>query len=149
MKSIWMVLLMLMMGSLPAWAALGEYEGSVSVDQQAMKSADHIQSFAAYKVHQLTVSNGTIVREYVSPKGMVFGIAWQAAFMPDMHQLLGNYLTAFQTATPAQTKSRRMRSIIVTTDDFVFVNNGRLRFWKGCAYVPSLMPSNVSAEVVR
>jgi len=149
MKRILTVLLMLMMGSVPAWATLGQIEGSVSVDQQHLRSEDLVQSFQAYKVHQLTTTNGTIVREYVSPKGLVFGVAWQAPFMPDMHQLLGDYVTALQSATQAQTQIQRRRSLIIKTNDFVFLSAGRLRFYTGRAYVPSMIPGNVSVEVVK
>jgi len=149
MKRILTVLLMLMMGSVPAWATLGQIEGTVSVDQQHLRSEDLVQSFQAYKVHQLTTTNGTIVREYVSPKGLVFGVAWQAPFMPDMHQLLGDYVTALQSATQAQTQIQRRRSLIIKTNDFVFVSAGRLRFYTGRAYVPSMIPGNVSVEVVK
>ena len=149
MKRILTVLLMLMMGSVPAWATLGQIEGSVSVDQQHLRSEDLVQSFQAYKVHQLTTTNGIIVREYVSPKGLVFGVAWQAPFMPDMHQLLGDYVTALQSATQAQTQIQRRRSLIIKTNDFVFLSAGRLRFYTGRAYVPSMIPGNVSVEVVK
>ena len=140
---------MLMIASVPGWAALGQYEGSVSVDRQVMKSEDHVQALQAYRIHQLTTTNGIMVREFVSPAGMVFGVTWGGKFMPDLRQLLGSYVTNLQTATPAQTQIRHMRGITVKTDDFVFTNFGRMRVWTGSAYVPSLVPSNVSAEVVR
>lgn len=149
MKSILTALLMLMMGSFPAWATLGQIEGSVNVDQQHLRSEDLVKTLQSYKIHQLTTTNGVVVREYVSPKGLVFGVAWQAPFMPDMHQLLGDYVTTLQTATKAQTQILHHRSLIVKTNDFVFVNAGRLRFFTGRAYVPSLIPSNVSVEVVK
>ena len=96
MKSILTALLMLMMGSFPAWATLGQIEGSVNVDQQHLRSEDLVKTLQSYKIHQLTTTNGVVVREYVSPKGLVFGVAWQAPFMPDMHQLLGDYVTTLQ-----------------------------------------------------
>ena len=73
----------------------------MSVDQQYLRSEDRVQAFQAYKVHQLTSANGTIIREYVSPKGLVFGVTWQGPFMPNMHQLLGSYVTNLQTASPS------------------------------------------------
>jgi len=149
MKTTLRVLLILTLGSVPAWAALGQYEASVSADQQYMKSEDHVQVFQAYKVHTLTTPNGTTVREYVSPQGLVFGLSWTGRFMPDLHQLLGNYETNLQTATPAQTQIRHLRGLTVKTSDFVYTNFGVMRMWKGSAYVPSLVPSNVSVEVVR
>jgi len=149
MKNILRVLLILTLGTVPAWAVLGQYESSVSVDQQYLRSADSVQAFQDYKVHQLTTANGTIIREYVSSKGLVFGVAWQARFMPNMQQLLGSYVTKLQTASRTQTQVQHLRGLIVKTDDFVFVNGGHMRFWRGSAYVPSLVPSNVSVEVVR
>jgi hypothetical protein len=149
MKNILRVLLVLILGAVPAWAALGQYESSVSADQQYLQSEDRVQAFQGYKVHQLTTATGTIVREYISPKGLVFGVAWQAPFMPNMQQLLGSYVTKLQTASRTQTQVRHLRGLTVKTDDFVFVNGGHMRFWRGSAYVPSLVPSNVSVEVVR
>ena len=146
---IWGLLLMLVVGTAPAWAVLGQYESSVSVDQQYLVSKDYVQAFPGYKVHQLTTAKGTVVREYISPQGLVFGIAWQAQFMPDMRQLLGSYETNLETATKAQTQVRHLRSLIVRTTDFVFVSSGHLRFWRGSAYAPNLVPNNVSVEVVR
>ena len=149
MRTIVQTILLVTLGSIPTWAALGQYEGSVSADQEFMKGQDRVQAFQAYKVHQITTANGTTIREYVSPKGLVFGVSWQAQFMPDMQQLLGNYVTNLQSASPAQTQIRHLRGLSVKTSDFVFVNGGHMRFWSGHAYVPSLLPSNVSAGVVR
>jgi len=147
--AIWGFLLTLTMGTAPAWAVLGQYESSVSVDQRYLVSNDNVQAFQGYKVHQLTTAKGTVVREYISPQGLVFGITWQARFMPNMQQLLGSYATDLQTATRAQTQTRHLRGLIVRTSDFVYANSGHMRFWRGSAYVPSLVPTNVSVEVVR
>jgi len=149
MKNILGVVLIMTLGTVPAWAVLGQYESSVSVDQQTLRSEDYVQAFQGYKVHQLTTPNGTMIREYVSPQGLVFGVAWQAPFMPDMTQLLGSYVTNLQTASRTQTQTRHLRGIIVRTNDFVIVSSGQMRHWRGNAYVPSLVPSNVSVEVVR
>jgi len=146
---IWGFLLTLTLGTAPGWAVLGQYESSVSVDQRYLVSNDNVQAFQGYRVHQLTTAKGTVVREFITPQGLVFGIAWQAPFMPNMQQLLGSYATSFETATRAQTQVRHMRGLIVRTSDFVFANSGHMRFWRGSAYVPSLVPNNVSVEVVR
>jgi hypothetical protein len=142
------VLLTLILATAPAWAALGEYESSVSLDQQALRSEDRVQTFQAYKVHELTSANGTIVREYVSPEGKVFGIAWKGHFAPDMRQLLGPSYAEFQQALQSRAP-RRGAPLIVRTDELVFVSAGHMRAYYGHAYVPSLVPSNISAEVVR
>lgn len=149
MKNTLGVLIFLMLGSIPAWATLGQYESSVSLDQKQMRSQDRVRALQAYKVHELKVANGGVVREFISPKGLVFGVSWQGPFMPDLQQLLGTYAADLHTASQNQAMVRRMRGLIVKTTDFVFVSDGRMRLWRGRAYVPSLFPANVSPEVVQ
>jgi hypothetical protein len=143
------LLSVLILGNNPARAGLGQPEASVSTDQVQMKSQDQIQNLQGYKVHQLTSTNGPTVREFVSPQGVVFGVAWQGRFAPDMNQLLGTYVTDLQTATAAQTNVRRLRGLTVKTSNLVYSNFCRMRVCTGSAYVPSLVPNNVSAGVVR
>ena len=142
-------ILLLTGGTIPAWTSLGQPEATVTADQQHLKSEERAQQFQAYKVHELTNSNGTTVREYVSPQGLVFGITWPGRFMPDMNQLLGTYVNNLQTALPTQTKIRRLRSLSVNTSDFVYSNFCRMLVCAGSAYVPSLVPINVFAAVIR
>lgn len=143
------VLLILVLAQMPAWAVLGQTEASVTTDQQRMKTEDRVQTFASYKVHQLTTTNGPTVREYVSPQGVVFGVAWRGRFMPNVNQLLGTYVENLQTATADQTHIQRRRGITVKTGDFVYSNFCHMQNCTGRAYVPAFVPSSVSAEVVR
>lgn len=148
-KTTLSVLLILVLAQIPAWAVLGQSEASVTTDQQRMKSEDRVEVFDSYKVHHLTTTNGPTVREYVTPQGMVFGVAWQGRFMPNMNQLLGTYVNNLQNATPAQTQIRQRRGLTVKTGDFVYTNFCHLQNCTGRAYVPAYVPNNVSAEVVR
>jgi len=146
MKRIWTVLLMLMMGSLPAWAALGEYESSVDLYQQIMGGVDRQEVRQGYHYHEMTTPDGSLVREYVSPQGKVFGVSWQGHSVPNLQQLLGSHMIDLQQG-PRQTVRRRL--LIVRTDKFVFVSSGHMRVFQGHAYVPSLIPSNLGPEVVQ
>jgi hypothetical protein len=139
----------LIMAITPAWATLGQSEATVTSDQLQMKSERRVQVLQDYKVHELTTANGATVREYVSPQGSVFGVTWQGRSTPDMNQLLGTYINNLQTATPAQVKIVPRRGMSVKTKDFVYSNFCRMRTCQGSAYVPSLIPSNVSVEVLR
>jgi hypothetical protein len=147
MKTTFGVLVMLLLGTAPAWAVLGQYESSVSLDQRYLRGQIREEARQGYKLHQITSPDGSIVREYVSPEGKVFGISWQARVMPNLQQLLGSYFPEIQQA--AQSKVRRGGPLIVKKDNFVFVSGGHMRFFRGRAYIPSLLPNNVSAEVVR
>jgi hypothetical protein len=148
-KAILSAVLVLALGSMPAWAGLGQPEASVISDQLHMKSEHRVQDFQAYKVHELANTEGAVVREYVSSEGTVFGISWQGRSTPDMNQLLGNYVNNFQTATRDQTQIRQRRGITIRTNDFVYSNFCRMGVCSGSAYAPKLVPSNVSTEVMR
>jgi len=148
MKTMLGVLLILALGAVPAGAVLGEYESSVSLDQQYLRAEIRVTTAQGYKFHQITTPNGAVVREYISPEGKVFGIAWQGPFIPDLQQLLGSYFTQVQQAAQSRTQ-RRGGPFVVRTNDFVFASGGHMRSYHGSAYVPSLLPKNVPAEVVR
>lgn len=146
MKSIYLMLLMLTMGSLPAWATLGEYESTVIVDQKVIPGEDRQEMRYGYHLHQITSSDGSYVREYVAPSGIVFGVSWQGHAVPNLQQLLGSHMADLQSS-PKRVVPRR--SVLVKTDTFVFVSVGHLRSFQGHAYVPSLIPSNLTPEVVQ
>ena len=148
MKTMSGVLLFLTLGAAPARAVLGEYESSVTLDQQYLRADIRLTTAQGYKFHQITAPSGAMVREYVSPEGKVFGIAWQSPFIPDLQQLLGSYFTQVQQAAQSRTR-RRGGPLVVRASDFVFASGGHMRSFHGSAYVPSLLPRNVSAEVVR
>jgi hypothetical protein len=147
MKSILTVVLMLMMGSLPAWAALGDNVSSVNSDVQALGGQHVMVAKVGYNVHQITLPDGSVVKEFVSSAGWVFGISWTAHFMPNLPQLLGSYLTDLQQGQ--RTNVVRRRAVTIQTDNFVFSSVGHARYFRGRAYVPGLVPPNLTPEVVQ
>jgi hypothetical protein len=148
MRSLLGVLLILLLAAPPLSAALGESESSVNVDRQFLRGQIRQEVRAGYRLHHITDANGTTVREYVSPDGKVFGIAWQGPFVPNMQQLLGKYFVYLQQHAQSQT-GRHGGPLIIRQYDFVFASSGHMRSYRGCAYVPSLLPTNVSPEVVQ
>ncbi len=147
MKRILAVLILLLTMSLPAWSALGDDVSSVDSDLRVLGGKRQITSHAGYSLHQITTSDGSIVKEFASPGGKVFGISWEGKSMPQLQQLLGSYMTEVQTAERKQTVRRR--SVLIQTDDLVFYSSGHLRSFRGHAYVRSLLPGNVTPEVVE
>ena len=147
MKTTLRILLILMMGALPAWAALGEYEGSVSLDQRILRGEIREEVHAGYKLHQIMTSDGAVIREYVSPEGKVFAISWHAHFIPNLQQLLGSYFPRVQQA--ARAKVQRGGPLVINTGDFIYFSGGRMMNFHGSAFVPGLLPKNVTAEAVR
>jgi len=138
---------MLVVGSLPAWGALGGNISSVDADTQALAGKHLMVSKAGYDLHQITTTDGSVVNEFVSPAGVVFGISWQGHSLPNLSQLLGAHLADFQAGRRTNLIPRR--GVTVQTDDFVLTNIGHQRSYRGRAYVPSLIPANLTPEVVQ
>ncbi|MBZ5565016.1 MAG: DUF2844 domain-containing protein [Acidobacteriia bacterium] len=147
MKKLLAVLLLLLLGSAPAWAVLGEHVATVASDQKYLRGEVRATVQQGYSVQQITAADQSVVNEYVSPAGMVFGISWRGTVMPNLQLLLGSYYAQFQQA--AQSRVRRRGPLVLRTDQLVVESGGHLRSFHGRAYVPSLLPRNVSAEVVR
>lgn len=133
-----------------ALAALGGSLGSVLDDQQHMKASLEVRGTDTYTVHEMKAPVGTTVREFVSPDGRVFGVAWQGPFMPDMRQLLGSYFAHFAAAAKAQRESHVGRHPLnIQEPGLVVQTAGHMRAYYGRAYDPELLPMGVSADVVR
>jgi hypothetical protein len=148
MKVLWGMMLILILGAAPGWAALGEPESSVRADGQILRGQIRQEVHPGYRVHQISDASGCVVREYVSPAGKVFGVSWQGPFVPNIQQLLGTYFTYLQQYAQAQT-GRHGGPLIIQKYDFVFVSGGHMRGYHGRAYVPSLLPTNLTPEVVQ
>src|SRR5208282_6048797 len=148
MRTFGGVLLILILGAVPGWAALGEPESSVSADQQILRGQLRDEIHPGYRLHQITDASGSVVREYVTPAGKVFGVSWQGPFVPNMQQLLGSYFPYLQQYAQAQT-GRHGGPLIIQKGNFVFSSGGHMRGYQGRAYVINLFPTNLSPEVVQ
>lgn len=138
---------------LRASAELGGDEASVQTDQKQMKAKRAVQASGKYSIHEITTPYGTVVREYVSPNGTVFGVAWRGPFLPNLQQLLGNYYGKFaqaaQEARQAQPRRSRNAPMIVDQPDLIMHSAGHTRAYAGQAYVPGLIPQGVAAQEIR
>jgi Protein of unknown function (DUF2844) len=139
----------------PASAVLGDTAASVLNDQARMKGTLRSVDNRTYVMHEITSQSGTVVREFVSPQGTVFGVAWEGQFPPDLQQLLGPY---YQQAQKAQEKSQQEGSqqprqrrgpIVVETPGLVLYETGHVRSFHGQAYIPQLVPQGVQTSDIR
>jgi hypothetical protein len=142
--------LLILTASLPVWASLGGDVVSVQADQVHMQGSLRTTENSAYSVHEIQAPNGTVVREYVSPQGKVFGIAWQSPWPPDMRQLLGSYFDQYTHVAKSQSVSRLgRRPLMIRQPGLVVQMGGHARSFAGRAYVPDQLPSSVTAEAIR
>jgi hypothetical protein len=136
----------------PAFAVLGGSASSVSADAAHMKAAAQVRVApnGAYSVHEMQSPQKVTVREFVSPDGRVFGIAWQGPLIPSMQQLLGTYFQQYSAAAKeAKSKHAGRRPLNIRKAGLVVQNGGIMRSYFGRAYVPDMLPQGVTAEEIR
>lgn len=129
--------------SLPAFAALGGDSTSVQADTARMKGALRMTSAAGVRVHEITTSSGTVVREYITAGDKVFAVSWRGPVNPDLRQLFGDYYTQYEQAA-SQPHAGGHRHLAIEQPGLTVHISGRLRAFQGRAWVPSLLPQNFS-----
>jgi hypothetical protein len=148
---LWLVAACLLLaGTDRARAELGGDVTTVAADRQQMQGTQRIVRLAEnYAVHQYEAQTGTEVREYVSPAGKVFGVAWRGAVIPDLRQLLGSYYPQYERAVSATSTVRHRGPLLIQEPGLVVQSGGHMRAYSGWAYAPELLPAGVRAEEVR
>jgi Protein of unknown function (DUF2844) len=133
----------------PALAALGGDEASVQADRihLKVKAAVSVRQTQQFAIHEIAESGETSVRQYVSPAGKVFAVAWQGPTMPDLRQLLGPYFDRYVTAAAAKRVKRT--PVAIRDQSLVVLSGGHPRAFSGRAYVPDLVPRDVDADALQ
>jgi hypothetical protein len=147
----WLLRIVFLMLALPihGHASLGGDEGSVQSDRVHMQGALlRITRSDAYTVHEMQAPSGTTVREYVSPSGTVFAVAWQGPRVPDLRQVLGTYFAQYVQSVQAAHR-RGHGPLLIQEVGLVVQQSGHPRAFVGTAYVPQLLPPGVGVEAIR
>jgi hypothetical protein len=147
MRSLLAAVSMVFLGATTTWAVLGRPAASVAADQRRLRGDLRSSAGAGFSVHEISAADGSVVREYVSPAGDVFGVAWQGPTQPNLVELLGDYFPAFQEAT--RSARHRRGPVAVRTDRLVVETGGHMRAFHGRAYLPDRLPGVVSQTAVR
>jgi len=137
----------------PAMAALGQAPSKLSASSPAtssrMLAVVPTARLGSYTVQETQLENGTTVREYVTPAGLVFAVAWQGPVLPDLDVLLGAYFNTFRLETEqARLLGRRGAPVDMTRDGLVVRSSGRMRNFFGHAYAIDLVPAGLTIKDV-
>jgi Protein of unknown function (DUF2844) len=126
-----------------ASATLGQPETTVQTDvAQAHAAIKSMQDRTRYRVHEIQLPSGTVMREFVAPDGNVFAVAWQGPTRPDLRQALGQYFDAYASAPRSKFADRR--HVQIQQGDLVLQSGGHMRALTGRAYLLSAIPSGVN-----
>lgn len=123
-----------------SYAALGGNDASVRADGVAWQAPAEITRAAHFSVMTHTTAEGVRVRQFLSPTGLVFAVAWEGPVLPDMERLLGSFFPLYQNALLPRT-----RSVRVNTPALSLESGGMMRAFVGRAYLPDQLPSGVTA----
>jgi hypothetical protein len=135
-----------------AHASLGGGSTSVETDRLHMKvkyaASLTPSSTGSYTVHEMRLSTGTLVRQYVSQTGVVFAVSWSGPFMPDLRQLLGPHFD-IMVARQAKQNHASHRYLSQHESDLVVESGGHPRSFFGRAYLPNTLPAGFSDKDIQ
>lgn len=133
----------------PVLATLGEPAASVAKDRKALAATrSATTAHTGYSVREIASAANT-VREYISPSGIVFAIAWNGLTHPDLATLLGSYTGEYRRALRQTPRTHGRRQSQVKSDRIVVEKWGHMRNLQGRAYVPALIPAGVSIDEIK
>lgn len=133
----------------PARGALGEGAASIEADRRALAAVRRAPVAAAgYTVHEV-VSPASAVREYLTPAGVVFAVAWNGVSTPDLQALLGSYASTWRAEAAKLRRVPGRRFHEVKADRLVVQRWGHMRNLQGRAYDPALVPPGVNIDAIR
>ena len=134
-----------------AFAALGGRVASVDADRIRVQGAlMRIVRNDAYALHEIRSASGTMIREYVNPSGVVFAVAWDGPWLPDLRQVLGEQFDRYQAVMQSRQRGRAGRGAVVIDEPGLVVQmSGHPRAFKGRAYLPAQLPAGLALESIR
>ena len=136
------------LGQAPSAAPPAAATSSATPSAKMLAATPTAQS-TLYTLHEVLLENGTRVREYATPAGLVFAVAWRGPVLPDLSALLGGYFNTFKRETEqARLVGRRGSPVSMDRDGLVVSSNGRMRNFFGHAYAPALIPAGVNVKDV-
>jgi hypothetical protein len=130
-----------------ASAALGEPEATVTDDVQQLKGSVKSLQRSNYRVHEIQLPSGTVLREFAALDGNVFAVAWSGPAIPNLRQALGRYFDVYVTA--AKAKHAGHRHLEIQQNDLVVQSSGHMRAFSGRAYLPQSLPAGTTVAELR
>ena len=138
-----------LLGARQARATLGEGADSIARDKKALSAVKRATtSFANYTVQEIA-SDATTVREFITPAGVVFAVAWNGLVHPDFSTLLGAYTDEYKSAKKQLPRQHGKKSSRVQSGRVVVETWGHMGNLQGRAYLPALVPEGVKTDEIR
>ncbi len=153
-QAIGLLVALIFAAPLQAFATLGGDAASIETDRTAMGAAAGNTVYGAgYTVQTFTLPSTTVVREFLSTNGVVFGVAWEGPVMPNIKELLGQaqFSAVDSSARTRNREGRRgpMEMRPAGASNLVVDSTGHMRAFAGRAYLTDKIPTGVDADAIR
>lgn len=138
--------------ALPARAVLGGDTSTIADDEARLRGSRHavVASSAQVRTHEITLADGSSIREFVTPGGIVFAVAWSTRFKPDLAALLGAHAASYTAAASEAMRAPGIRRHVeLRRGDLVMHSTAHLNSHVGKAWLQSLVPDGVPLDALR
>ena len=131
-------------------AVLGEPVDTVNADHVRFKGVRRQSAVQRVTAHEINLPDGSSIKEYVNPEGLVFAVSWRTRLKPDLAKLLGAGFTAevANNRKPTGIASSKSQHS-VRQSNLVLHQGGRMNAFAGLAYAPHLVPEGFDADTLR
>ncbi len=133
-----------------AQAVLGATQDTLQADQINFRGVHSQRADWQMTTHEISLADGSSIREYVNPAGLVFAVSWHSRLKPRLETLLGaHYVAPGVNSNLAAGVSGVKRQQSLRHPNLVLHQSGRMNAFSGLAYVPTLVPPGVNADALR
>jgi hypothetical protein len=141
-----------LLGAPAAHAVLGEDASSIASDEQRLGGVRRqaMALRAPVQTHEIALADGSSIRQFVTPGGVVFAVAWSTRFKPNLEALLGVHAAGYAAAASEAMRAPGIkRSVALAHGDLVVQSSTHLNTYVGMAYLRSLVPQGITVDVLR
>ncbi len=140
------------LAALPARAVLGGDTSTIADDQARLHGTRHatVAASAQVRTHEITLADGSSIREFETPGGIVFAVVWSTRFKPDLAALLGAHAASYAAAASEALRAPGIRRHAeLRRGDLVVHSTAHLNSYVGKAWLQSLVPEGVHVDALR
>ena len=151
MSALWGMHAQAELGGGPMSPPAADTAATVRLLQRTIQAANGSTTGApTYTIHEITLSSGTIIHEYVSTGGTVFGVAWQGPTIPDLKSLFGSYFPQYTAGVESAHAARGWRApVSVDTSSLVIHTGGHMGAFSGQAWLPQALPAGMTGNDIQ
>lgn len=130
-----------------ALAGLGDAATPVTADPARQSVIRRAVPARSYTIQDIQSQGGVAVREYVAQDGRVFAVGWSGPVMPNLADLLSAHFPSYREEVQRRGPSRA--PVVVRRGDLVVESGGHARSFRGRAWLPQLLPADMSIDEIR